>query len=254
MPKPPIEKHIHTLEHMDVVYVPIDDIIPNNYNPNRQSDQDFELLCRSIEEDGFTQPILVNKSIVIKGEDGKERWCIVDGEHRWRALQILGRTEAPIVFSDMTLEQAMISTLRHNRARGSEDINKAADVIRELDQMGALEHAADSLMMDQVELDMFTTSIPTAELHLRTDDMTMQETEATIAKEKELLELKAQEELLMGKSDRQRYTIQLTFMADEAYFIKSVIGRNQARGIVDICTKALAENLVPWVAERTEPA
>ena len=40
--------------------------------------------------------------------------------------------EVPVVFVDMTREQMRVSTLRHNRARGSEDIDKSADVLKDL--------------------------------------------------------------------------------------------------------------------------
>ena len=33
---------------------------PNAYNPNRQSDDEFLMLCKSIVEDGFTDAIIVN--------------------------------------------------------------------------------------------------------------------------------------------------------------------------------------------------
>jgi ParB-like chromosome segregation protein Spo0J len=235
MAKQPVSKNFHTLERVEIVWKNVNEIEPNNYNPNRQSDMDFELLCRSIEEDGFTQPILINK------DTGK----IVDGEHRWRACRILSQQPGkerfamvPCVITDMTPEQAMISTLRHNRARGNEDLNRAAAVIQELDEMGVLQGAADSLMMDNVELDMFTTAIKGAELNLRTEGMTVAETEDTLARERELAELKAQEEMAMAKDDQNRYILQLTYLDREGYFVKTVIGRAQGKGILDIIRKA----------------
>ena len=74
-----VTKLAESLKTLSVEYVPIADIHPNEYNPNRQSPREYELLLRSMEEDGFTQPILVQR--------GTQR--IVDGEHRWRAAHDL---------------------------------------------------------------------------------------------------------------------------------------------------------------------
>ena len=53
-----IEKKFNTLEALRVFYIPHSMISPNQYNPNRQSEFEFELLIKSMSEDGFTQPIV----------------------------------------------------------------------------------------------------------------------------------------------------------------------------------------------------
>jgi len=135
-----IEKKINTLEKLEIKYIPTDSVSPNNYNPNRQTEQDFELLVNSIREDGFTQPVV---AVDVEGKT-----IIIDGEHRWRAAKTLGIDEIPVCFVEMTLEQAKIATLRHNRARGSEDLELAAEVLRDLKNLGALDWATDSLGLD----------------------------------------------------------------------------------------------------------
>ena len=130
------------LKHLEVEYVGIDDVRPNEYNPNRQSDQEFGLLLRSISEDGMTQPIIVLR----------ETNVIVDGEHRWRACKQLGFTEVPVVRVDMSEEQRRVATLRHNLARGSHDYTLEAGVIRDLEQLGALEWAQTALQLSDVEI------------------------------------------------------------------------------------------------------
>ena len=57
-------------------------IRPNAYNPNRQSDDEFLLLCKSIVDDGFTDAIIVNKDRTI-----------IDGEHRWTAAVVLNHLQ-----------------------------------------------------------------------------------------------------------------------------------------------------------------
>jgi ParB-like chromosome segregation protein Spo0J len=215
----------------DIVYVQIDSIIPNDYNPNRQSDHEFELLCRSIEEDGFTQPVLVNKNTL----------KIVDGEHRWRALKALGYTEIPVVLSDMTPEQSMVATLRHNRARGNEDLQRTAEIIKELDNMGGLDWAADSLMLDDVDLN-FMKSIPEAQLHLRTDNMTFEQTVSTLKEEEALEIIKDKQDIVAAASDAKKYTIQFSYIQNELKLINRIIGRDHADGILKLCNWARNNN------------
>jgi ParB-like chromosome segregation protein Spo0J len=81
-----VQRAAEALPTLKVEYVPIDSVFPNEYNPDRQSEHDFELLCRSVEENGFTTPIV---------RDGRK---IADGEHRWRAAHVLGYQEIPVVF------------------------------------------------------------------------------------------------------------------------------------------------------------
>ena len=147
-----IDKRNQVLERLAIEYVPLDAVKPNEYNPNRQSEHDFELLVKSMREDGFTQPIICQR-------DG----TIVDGEHRWRAAHAMGMEEIPVVFVDMTPEQMRIATLRHNRARGSEEIELTAQVLRDLRELGALDWAMDSLDLDDVEVQRLLDDIPCTE-------------------------------------------------------------------------------------------
>jgi ParB-like chromosome segregation protein Spo0J len=147
--KAEVERKATALEKLEVTYVKVSDLKPNDYNPNRQDPHDFKLLLSSMETDGFTQPIVALR-------DG----TIVDGEHRWRAGSQLGYEEIPVVFVDMTPEQARVATLRHNRARGSEDLQLTAEVLRDLERLGALDWAQDQLMMDDVELQRLIEDIP----------------------------------------------------------------------------------------------
>lgn len=156
--KKKVEKNFNSLERLQVVYLPITALIPNTWNPNRQSDHDFELLLKSMEEDGFDQPVLALQ----QREDGKH--IIIDGEHRWRGAQALGLKEIPAVLVDMTPEQARISTIRHNRARGSHDIQLEAEILRDLQKLGAIEIAQDSLLLDDIELNRLLNDISTPDL------------------------------------------------------------------------------------------
>ena len=147
-----IEKKTEYLKVVKIEYVDVGKLKPNEYNPNRQNEHDFELLLRSMEEDGFTQPIVILTDNTI-----------VDGEHRWRAAKTLGMKTVPCVRVKHGKEQARISTLRHNRARGSEDIELSTQMLRDLEQLGALEWAKDSLMMGDDEINKLLEDISAPE-------------------------------------------------------------------------------------------
>lgn len=253
MDKP--KKEIVTLGTLTIDYVSPDDIKPNDYNPNRQSEHDFELLCKSIDEDGFTQPVVVNRDSRV----------IVDGEHRWRAAQALGLEKIPVVFVDMTEAQAKIATLRHNRARGDEDVELAAAVLKDLIKLGATDWAKDSLGLDDVEIKIFMESIDDPE------SMTKEQIEEIAnASEEELRELVRQEggeieehqtasvqdvirakekALRNAKSEQERkqlaqesdvYQLRLVFTGKEGEVVRRVLGHKPIEKLLEICTEWVA--------------
>jgi len=275
MKKPPnvakgkraIVKKATALQTLKVEYVKVTDIQPNSYNPNRQSDHDFALLQKSMSEDGFTQPIVVHR--VTK--------TIVDGEHRWRCAQSLGYAEVPVVFVDMTPEQMRISTLRHNRARGSEDVELTALVLRDLRELGALDWAQDSLMMDDAELETLLQDIsaPDAlaaeefgeawapdtdhgdsegEAADHQDGMLKGSTPDAIQKvrdnEKKIASAKTEEEKSQAKRDLQIYRVGLVFAAEEADIVKQVLGEAPAVKLLAMCRAELAASSQPAVKTR----
>jgi ParB/RepB/Spo0J family partition protein len=130
-----------TLQQLQVEYVVPSELKPNDYNPNRQTEDEFEMLKASMREDGFTQPILCM-------QDGS----IVDGEHRWRAAQELGYEEVPVVRVSMTEAQRRIATMRHNRARGQDDTAAVAELMLDLEKLGALDWAQEALLLSNEEV------------------------------------------------------------------------------------------------------
>ena len=257
-----IEQRATRLESLVVEYVPIDSIFPNAYNPNRQSEHDFALLCKSMEEDGFTQPILVCKPGNI----------IVDGEHRWRAAHQLGYTEIPVVFVTMTDEQMRIATLRHNRARGSEDVNLSAAVLRDLRELGALDWAIDSLNIDTSDLTRLLDTLPAPEAlagatfndswepgevpreNIETSMHQISTTEQAVAIKKATAialekSTSSQEKQRILAADRQSVVrINVIFYHEDAVLVRSVLGDNPAPLLLQLCKEALNETHEPGPA------
>jgi len=73
---------------IDLQWIPIDLVIPNDWNPNEEDDIAFNLLQDEINQVGMISPIQV-----VPLDDG--RYLIIGGEHRWRACKNLGHEEIP---------------------------------------------------------------------------------------------------------------------------------------------------------------
>ena len=119
-----------------VVAVPIEKIIPNSYNPNAVAPPEMRLLYDSIKEDGYTMPIVC---YYLKEKDN---YVIVDGFHRYRIMMehkdIYKRENGmlPVTVIDKPLSNRMASTIRHNRARGSHDVDLMSNIVKELHEIG----------------------------------------------------------------------------------------------------------------------
>jgi ParB/RepB/Spo0J family partition protein len=256
-----IEKKNKALVKLEIVYVDPESIRPNKYNPNRQTERDFELLMRSMQEDGFTQPVVVQRST-------RE---IVDGEHRWQVSKALGYEKIPVVYVDYTPEQMRISTFRHNRARGNEDFEAASAVLKELQELGALEWAQDSLQMSDLEINrMLEEADIAAELAAQEyssawEPTKFDETITDVSQSKGAANVEiAVSSAVMAHQERQQavierttdpdqafklrqamerdiYQVKLFFLADEAKTVRAILGNKPAENLVLICTDLLAQ-------------
>lgn len=120
----------------DVRPVPIEKVKANDYNPNAVAPPEMELLETSIWEDGYTQPV------VTYYDNENDQYIVVDGFHRFLTLKnskrIMERENGllPVVVIDKELGDRMASTIRHNRARGTHNIELMSNIVAELVEMG----------------------------------------------------------------------------------------------------------------------
>ena len=120
----------------NVISVPFEKVVPNTYNPNNVAPPEMKLLYDSIKEDGYTMPIVCYYS---KKDDV---YVIVDGFHRWRVMNEYpdiyegehGMLRVTIIYTP--LSSRMASTIRHNRARGTHDVDLMGNIVRELHELG----------------------------------------------------------------------------------------------------------------------
>ena len=93
--------------------VPIELVRPGRYQPRHNFDPEaMESLVASIREKGILQPLLVRRDPEIAGE-----YELVAGERRWRAAQIAGLHEVPVVVRDLADRDALEIALIENVQR-----------------------------------------------------------------------------------------------------------------------------------------
>lgn len=111
----------------DIKWIHVDDLKANHYNPNRVMNAEMNLIEKSILKTGWIQPILVNKNNII-----------IDGFHRWTlsklSTQFRERYEGkvPCAVLNVSDAEAMIITVRINRAKGTHLAFRMADYVKEI--------------------------------------------------------------------------------------------------------------------------
>ena len=137
----------------NVIAVPIEKVKPNNYNQNKVAPTEMKLLYESIKEDGYTMPIVCYYS------KAKDYYLIVDGFHRYQIMldypDIYEREHGllPVSVINKPLDKRMASTIRHNRARGSHDVDLMSNIVKELHELGRSdEWISKHLGMDKDEI------------------------------------------------------------------------------------------------------
>jgi ParB-like chromosome segregation protein Spo0J len=116
---------------LNVQLVPANKVIGNDYNPNKVAPPEMKLLKLSIKKDGVTMPI-----VVCDTPDNKDYpYTVVDGFHRTTVIQqdkdinnsLYGYI--PVSRLNKSIEDRITSTVRHNLARGTHQVELSAKLI-----------------------------------------------------------------------------------------------------------------------------
>jgi len=121
--------------------LPVGALQPGKYQPRTRMDPgSLEELAASIKSQGLIQPISVRPI-------GNDRYEIIAGERRWRASQIAGLIEVPVLIREIPDDAALAMSLIENIQR--EDLNpleEAAGLQRLIDEFGMThQQAADAV-------------------------------------------------------------------------------------------------------------
>lgn len=113
----------------NIKWIDCDSLKANHYNPNRVMNAEMNLIERSILRTGWIQPILVNTNLTI-----------IDGFHRWTLSRLSTQLrekyhgKVPCAVLDVTDAEAMVITVRINRAKGTHLAFRMSEYIKELIQ------------------------------------------------------------------------------------------------------------------------
>ena len=126
---------------LEVTDLPISQVHPNPWNPNRQSERQFAAEVESIRDNGFLLPVIVRP----RAAGG---WEIIDGEHRHRALSkiiseglggagnvsdLSDAKALPSIILDLDDARAKRLTIILNETRGRADTASLAALLSELE-------------------------------------------------------------------------------------------------------------------------
>ena len=132
-----------------VIAVPVEKVVANTYNPNVVAPPEMKLLELSIWEDGYTMPC------VCYYRPDTDQYELVDGFHRYKVMltspRIYERENGllPGVDIDKDISNRMASTIRHNRARGTHNVELMCEIVSELTKAGM----SDSWIMKNIGMD-----------------------------------------------------------------------------------------------------
>lgn len=101
--------------------IPIEFVSRNPKNPRRYFNEDeLQDLASSIRQHGIVQPVVVRSA-------GSERYEIIAGERRWRAAQLAGLVEIPVIVRDVDDRTALEIAIVENVQRS--DLNPLEEAL-----------------------------------------------------------------------------------------------------------------------------
>jgi len=116
-----------------LIEIDIDQIQPNPHQPRKTFDPlRIRELADSMNESGMIQPIVVYRQ--------DDHYCLIVGERRWRAAQLLNWSKIPAVVRDYTENKIVVDSLVENIQRENLNSLEIANGIDALIQIAKLNH------------------------------------------------------------------------------------------------------------------
>lgn len=120
------------LEHpvLNIQLVKVEEVEGNDYNPNKVAPPEMTLLNLSILKDGLTMPV-----VVADQDKKKQPYVVVDGFHRTTTVKKNRKIYEslsgylPVSKLNKSIEERITSTVRHNMARGTHQVELSAKLV-----------------------------------------------------------------------------------------------------------------------------
>lgn len=113
-----------TVQYLEV---PVDDLRPNPFNPNRVSAENELKIRHSIERNGIFKPIIVREVASVAGYE------IIGGQHRWEQAKELGFEKVPVAnLGQISDVRAKEIGLLDNARYGVDDTLSLGAILKEI--------------------------------------------------------------------------------------------------------------------------
>jgi ParB-like chromosome segregation protein Spo0J len=107
----------------------------------------LEKLSRHIAKTGLYPPLVVRPK-----SKASKQFILIDGHHRKRILESLGHTEADCVVWNVNDKEARLALATLNTLRGTENLTKRAELVRDLAQFISVDELATLLPETDAEI------------------------------------------------------------------------------------------------------
>jgi ParB-like chromosome segregation protein Spo0J len=134
-------KQPETRTLMQIEHVDIESLRPDPANPRRISDADLEALTRSVREWGFVQPVLARR----------EDRVVIGGHQRLLAAGRLGMKTVPVIFVDLSVEQARTLNIALNHISGEWDEELLSRMLSDLHSSADLDLSLTGFTEDELD-------------------------------------------------------------------------------------------------------
>jgi ParB-like chromosome segregation protein Spo0J len=132
-------------QRLEVVHLPIGDLRPNSWNPNRVPPEVMHKLREYLRKEGLVQPLVVRRMA--------DHHQILGGFHRWTICKDeLGYTEIPCVVVDVDEKRAKLLTVNLNELSGDPVPHLMAALIHDLSRDTSIEDLSTILPYNEAEL------------------------------------------------------------------------------------------------------
>lgn len=153
----------------NIQWIPVDDLYANDWNPNHVLAPEMRLLKLSLLKQKWIQPVLVAKT--------EKGYRITDGFHRStlcredKDVRALTGGLVPCSVLEMSDAEAMLLTVRINRAKGSHNALRMHELVKAVvatgftpeqvaAEIGATKHEIDTLLLENVFQDLKVAETP----------------------------------------------------------------------------------------------
>ena len=126
------------VEEHQLVSIDIDQIKIDSTNPNTMSEKEMKALEKTMDKYGYLAPVILDK-----------KYKVVDGEHRVKIYERLGKKTIPAYVIDVDRYDQKILRQVMNKLRGEHDILKDSKEFNILDKANRLDELAQFLAKDE---------------------------------------------------------------------------------------------------------